>query len=95
MTTPPEHAPAPLREVSFGPLDQPLSDDVNRLGALVGQMLAEQRGDDFTALVESIRTAIRRREQGESEIVLGSTWKRWHRAPPKRWCARLPPTSTR
>lgn len=71
MTTPPEHAPAPLREVSFGPLDQPLSDDVNRLGALVGQMLAEQRGDDFLALVESIRTAaIRRREQGESEVVL-------------------------
>lgn len=71
MTTPSDLPDARLREVSFAPADQPLSDDVNRLGALVGEMLAEQRGDDFLALIESIRTAaIRRRERGEAEVVL-------------------------
>lgn len=71
MSTVSEPTGAPLREVAFPPHDQPLSDDVNRLGALLGEMLTDQRGEDFLALVESIRAAaIRRRERGEHELVL-------------------------
>src|SRR5690606_3551848 len=45
--------------------DRPLRADVNRLGALVGEILAEQRGDAFLAAVERVRVAaIRRRETG-------------------------------
>ena len=54
-----------LRDIVFPPQDIPLRDDVHRLGALVGQMLAEQGGEALFARVESIRTAaIRRREGG-------------------------------
>ncbi len=71
MPTPSGSNTAPLREVAFAAVDQPLSDDVNRLGALVGSMVSEQRGEDFLALIELIRTAaIRRRERGDDEIVL-------------------------
>lgn len=43
--------------------DQPLRDDVRELGALVGEMLREQEGDEFFELVENTRiTAIRARE---------------------------------
>lgn len=52
-----------LREVEFPAVDAPLKDDVRRLGALVGAMLAEQLGEDFYREVERLRTdAIRRRE---------------------------------
>jgi phosphoenolpyruvate carboxylase len=37
--------------------DQPLREDVRRLGALVGDMLREQEGDDFFNLVETTRQA--------------------------------------
>src|SRR5258707_477327 len=49
-----------LRQVSAIfrlPHDAPLREDVRRLGALVGEMLAEQLGAEFLARVESIRTA--------------------------------------
>src|SRR5437899_2933345 len=47
----------PRRDIEFLPHDAPLREDVRRLGALVGEMLAEQLGAEFLARVESIRTA--------------------------------------
>lgn len=62
---------APLRDIAFPPTDQPLREDVNRLGSLVGEVLAEQEGADFLALIESIRSAaILRREQGCDDAAL-------------------------
>ena len=57
----------PLREpLDFAETDALLRDDVRRLGAMVGTMLAEQVSDDFLQRVEAVRrTAIARREQGE------------------------------
>jgi phosphoenolpyruvate carboxylase len=53
------------REIDFLPSDGPLREDVRRLGALVGDLLAEQLGHAFFAKVESIRTAaIRLRSAG-------------------------------
>nr|WP_244754308.1 phosphoenolpyruvate carboxylase [Rhodanobacter sp. B2A1Ga4] len=49
------------------PPDGPLREDVGRLGAMVGRMLAEQGGDAFFNRVEQVRTAaIRRRREGAS-----------------------------
>ena len=42
--------------VEFLPNDGPLRDDVNRLGRIVGQMLAEQHGGEFFDTVERLRT---------------------------------------
>jgi len=54
---------APLREVDFAETDTLLRDDVRRLGAMVGQMLAEQQSPAFLDEVESVRRmAIARRE---------------------------------
>ena len=54
-----------LREVDFPRADQALREDVKRLGALVGEILADQLGDGFLAQVEQVRAAaIRRREHG-------------------------------
>jgi phosphoenolpyruvate carboxylase len=54
-----------LREVEFPRADQALREDVKRLGALVGEILADQLGGDFLAQVERVRAAaIRRREHG-------------------------------
>ncbi|MBK6729187.1 MAG: phosphoenolpyruvate carboxylase [Xanthomonadales bacterium] len=58
--------PERLREVEFPEVDQGLKDDVRRLGALVGEMLAEQNGHGFLAEIERLRIgAIRRRERAE------------------------------
>jgi phosphoenolpyruvate carboxylase len=55
------------REPDFLPHDGPLREDVSRLGAMVGKMLAEQDGQAFFDRVEQVRTAaIRRRHEGES-----------------------------
>ncbi|MCF7222162.1 phosphoenolpyruvate carboxylase [Marilutibacter chinensis] len=60
-----ESSEEPLRIVEFAPTDALLREDVKTLGALVGEILAEQRGDVFLADVEALRrTAIRRREAG-------------------------------
>ena len=63
MTT----ADTPLREqLEFADTDTPLRDDVRRLGAMVGDMLAEQVSPAFLDQVEALRRiAIARREQGE------------------------------
>ncbi|HVI57792.1 MAG TPA: phosphoenolpyruvate carboxylase [Luteimonas sp.] len=56
---------APLREIDFAETDALLRDDVRRLGAMVGQMLAEQVSPAFLDQVESVRRmAIARREGG-------------------------------
>jgi len=53
------------REPEFLPPDGPLREDVSRLGAMVGRMLAEQGGTAFFERVEQVRTAaIRRRREG-------------------------------
>lgn len=55
----------PLRTFDFQPTDALLREDVKTLGALVGEILAEQRGEDFLAEVERLRrAAIERRESG-------------------------------
>ena len=66
--TTPSAEPAPRdpgRESDFNDSDRLLRDDVRMLGALVGEILAEQVGPDFLEDVERIRrAAIRRRESG-------------------------------
>ena len=53
------------------PHDAPLREDVSRIGAMVGQMLAEQRGEAFFERVEAVRTsAIRRRREDEPVALL-------------------------
>ncbi len=60
------------RNLDFLPHDGPLREDVRRLGALVGRMLAEQGGEAFFERVESVRTtSIRRREAGAGISGLG------------------------
>ena len=55
-----------MREIDFPEKDQPLREDVRTLGALVGDMLAEQQGAEFLQKVEAVRrTAISRREAHE------------------------------
>ncbi|TCV95959.1 phosphoenolpyruvate carboxylase type 1 [Luteibacter rhizovicinus] len=59
------------RDAEFLPHDGPLREDVRRLGALVGQMLAEQGGQAFFEQVEHVRTAaIQRRRSGEAVEAL-------------------------
>ena len=52
-----------MREIQFPEKDKALRDDVRVLGALVGEMLAEQQGTEFLQRVEAVRhAAIQRRE---------------------------------
>ena len=56
-----------IRDPEFLPHDGPLREDVHRLGAMVGRMLAEQGGESFFQRVEQVRTAsIRRRREGRA-----------------------------
>ncbi|MCE2943885.1 MAG: phosphoenolpyruvate carboxylase [Xanthomonadaceae bacterium] len=58
--------PSRLRDIEFPATDDRLREDVTRLGALVGEILAEQAGPAFLATVEAVRrAAIQRRESGE------------------------------
>src|SRR5690606_7180514 len=62
-----------LREVEFSPTDELLRDDVRRLGAMVGGMLAEQVSPEFLELVETVRkAAIARREDDAPVSVLAA-----------------------
>jgi phosphoenolpyruvate carboxylase len=59
-----------MRDIHFPGKDKPLRDDVRVLGALVGDMLAEQQGKEFLQLVEAVRRiAIQRRESDERSSV--------------------------
>ncbi|MEO6228219.1 MAG: phosphoenolpyruvate carboxylase, partial [Thermomonas sp.] len=61
----PGHGAGTLREVEFVETDALLRDDVRRLGAMVGQVIAEQVSPAFLAQVEALRrAAIARREDG-------------------------------
>ena len=52
-----------LRYIEFAAADQPLREDVKRLGSLVGEILADQLGANFLGDVERVRSAaIQRRE---------------------------------
>jgi len=62
----PKPAP-PLRDIDFPAVDKPLREDVNQLGALVGEVLAEQCGQDFLAKIERIRIAAIRRREGNDD----------------------------
>jgi phosphoenolpyruvate carboxylase len=54
-----------LRDINLPPTDALLREDVKRLGALVGEILAEQVSPGFLDEVEALRVAaIRRREDG-------------------------------
>ncbi|MDC8013196.1 phosphoenolpyruvate carboxylase [Tahibacter soli] len=70
-----------LRHVDFPRTDQPLREDVKRLGSLVGEILADQVGADFLAEVERVRAAaIRRRESHEpadelARLLAGSAYR--------------------
>ncbi len=58
--------------------DGPLREDVSRLGAMVGKMLAEQGGDSFYQRVESVRiAAIRRRREGRAVDALAASLAGW------------------
>jgi len=71
MTANPEH---PLRDdLPFSATDDLLRDDVRRLGAMVGQMLAEQQSPEFLEQVESVRRmSIARRENDEPVDALAA-----------------------
>ena len=60
-------------EIEFRETDKPLRDDVNLLGALVGDVLREQGGEEFFQQVERVRkAAIRRRgDEGSSGELEG------------------------
>jgi len=62
----------PQRDVEFLPNDGPLREDVNRLGRIVGEMLAEQHGREFFDTVEELRTSaieLRAKDAGPAELV--------------------------
>ena len=53
----------------FEPKDEPLRQDVGRLGAIVGELLREQCGAELYELVESVRrAAIAARESGDGSL---------------------------
>ena len=57
------------RTINFPAKDQALSDDVNTLGAIVGEVLAEQYGQALYERVESLRVAaIARRESSSADL---------------------------
>ena len=54
------------QDITFEHKDQPLRDDVRLLGALVGELLRDQGGDELFEIVETARLrSIRRREENE------------------------------
>ncbi len=54
------------QDITFELKDQPLRDDVRMLGALVGELVREQGGEDLFEIVETARLrSIRRRENNE------------------------------
>jgi phosphoenolpyruvate carboxylase len=67
----------PLRSVESPATDRLLREDVKQLGALVGEVLAEQESPAFLLQVEAIRVAaIRRRENGEPIDCAGAGARR-------------------
>ncbi len=54
------------QRLRFPAKDRPLRDDVRRLGALVGEVIREQGGDELYRLVEDVRRAAIGRRQGDA-----------------------------
>ena len=68
FSLPPTPAETPLRrqDITFEDKDQALRDDVRMLGAMIGELLVEQGGQELFDFVENARLrAIRRREDNE------------------------------
>src|SRR5262245_10117066 len=59
----------PLRTVEFAQTDALLREDVNMLGALVGEILAEQRSPEFLEAVERLRRAAIRRRESDAPVA--------------------------
>jgi phosphoenolpyruvate carboxylase len=60
------HKPLRRQDITFEEKDQSLRDDVRTLGAMVGELILEQNGEELFELVENSRLrAIRRREGNE------------------------------
>jgi len=57
------------RDIDFPEKDQGLRDDVRLLGALVGDVIREQGGDEFFERVERARIAAIRRREGDSSAA--------------------------
>ena len=83
------------QDITFEDKDQALRDDVRTLGAMVGDLIREQSGDELFEFVENARLrAIRRREGNEkpgeelAELVGALDPK-----PPRRLFAAFRPTS--
>jgi len=55
-----------IRRVELPEKDRPLRADVSLLGTLVGEMLAEQHGQELLDTVEAVRQAAIRRREGDS-----------------------------
>jgi len=55
-----------MREIQFPEKDKALRDDVRVLGALVGEILAEQQSTEFLQLVEAVRRAAIQRREGDT-----------------------------
>jgi phosphoenolpyruvate carboxylase len=60
----------PRGEIEFAPKDAQLRDDVRTLGALVGDVLREQCGDEFFQLVERARRAAINSAQDELQTLV-------------------------
>ncbi|GHA78618.1 phosphoenolpyruvate carboxylase [Cognatilysobacter bugurensis] len=58
----------PLRTVRFAATDTRLREDVKMLGALVGEILAEQRGPAFLETVEQLRRAAIQRREADAPV---------------------------
>ena len=54
-------------DIQFPAKDAALREDVHELGALVGEVLREQGGEELFALVEGDRIAAIRRREGDPE----------------------------
>ena len=50
--------------------------DVSFLGALLGDVLREQGGDELFDIVETARLAARARRDGPGRVARGSAWTR-------------------
>lgn len=55
-----------LRQIEFPAVDQPLREDVSRLGQLIGEMLIDQVDEASFRRVEAVRGLAIRRREGES-----------------------------
>ena len=68
-------------DIEFAPKDAALREDVHALGALVGEIIREQGGEQLFAMVEEDRVAAIARREGEAEGALELTIRVQDRPP--------------